>query len=333
MARAINRHSRLAVQEGFPAEDGFPSFLSRFASFFNRSTGPTRSAVWRLLESGILDPATFQGLLLLVRMSAEAGFDRFRARAGGEYEIAPFGLDPEFLDRVRPFLRFMYRYWWRVKVSGLENVPSVGRALLIANHSGVIAWDAAMVATAVLEHHPASRLPRALHLQWFVKTPFAAAFLQRTGQLMACHENGERLLAKDELVTVFPEGAKGAGKLYRERYRLARFGRGGYVRMALRSGAPIVPIAIVGAEEIHPVLAKSDVLARLFSLPYFPITPTFPWLGPLGLIPLPSRWRIHFGKPIDLSSYPPDSAEDFHLVSQVSDEVRYIIQQRIHKMR
>jgi len=140
-------------------------------------------------------------------------------------------------------------------------------------------------------------------------------------------------LRRMELVTVFPEGAKGAGKLYRERYRLARFGRGGYVRMALRSGAPIVPIAIVGAEEIHPVLAKSDVLARLLGLPYFPITPTFPWLGPLGLIPLPSRWRIPFGEPIDLSSYPPDSAEDFHLVSQVSDEVRYIIQQRIHKMR
>ncbi|HKC12165.1 MAG TPA: lysophospholipid acyltransferase family protein, partial [Vicinamibacteria bacterium] len=194
------------------------------------------------------------------------------------------------------------------------------------NHSGVLPWDGMMIKLAVRHEHPARRECRLLALDMFALLPFLAPLLAKSGEVRANPENGERLLGKGELVGVFPEGVKGVGKYFQQRYRLARFGRGGFVRLALRTGAPIIPCAVVGAEEIHPVVAKADWVGRPFGLPYFPITPTFPALGPLGVIPLPSKWSIEFADPLPTGTYGPEAAEDPILVNRLSEQVRSTIQ-------
>jgi 1-acyl-sn-glycerol-3-phosphate acyltransferase len=150
------------------------------------------------------------------------------------------------------------------------------------------------------------------------------------GQAMATVENGTRLLEQDELVGVYPEGYKGVGKLFKDRYKLARFGRGGFVKMALNTQAPIIPVAVVGAEETYISLKKSNLLARLTGMPFFPISPTWPWLGPLGFIPLPTKWYIDFGEPISTEEYGPDAASNMVVVSQLSDQVRNVVQGMIN---
>jgi 1-acyl-sn-glycerol-3-phosphate acyltransferase len=241
-------------------------------------------------------------------------------------EVDDFGYDAKFAETVRPLLEFLYTIWWRVEVAGVENVPASGAALLVANHSGVLPWDGAMVKLAIRHEHPARRECRMLVLDMFALVPYLAPLLARLGEVRASQENGERLLRRGELVGVFPEGVKGIGKPFRQRYKLARFGRGGFVRLALRTQAPIVPCAVVGAEEIHPVLARADWLGRPLGLPYFPLTPSFPWLGPLGVVPLPTRWSIEFAAPVDVGRYGPEAAEDPILVNRLSEQVRSTIQ-------
>jgi 1-acyl-sn-glycerol-3-phosphate acyltransferase len=155
-------------------------------------------------------------------------------------------------------------------------------------------------------------------------------FLRRTGQTVGHPDDTRRLLERDELVLVFPEGVRGTGKSFKDRYRLRRFGRGGFVATAIRSGAPIIPVSVVGSEEIYPMVADLAPLARFLGLPYFPITPTWPWLGPLGMIPLPSKWRIQFHAPIHVEKHPPEAANDNNLVMAIADEVRDTIQQGIY---
>lgn len=237
-----------------------------------------------------------------------------------------FGFDRRFAQSLEPFFEFLYAVWWRVEATGVERVPGTGPGLIVANHSGVLPYDGLMMRLAVRHGHPARREARLLALDMFALLPFLAPLLAKSGAVRANPENGERLLRKGELVGVFPEGVKGVGKRFRERYRLARFGRGGFVRLALRTGAPIIPCAIVGAEEIHPVLAKADWVGRPFGLPYFPITPTFPALGVLGLLPLPTKWSIDFADPIDLGGHGAEAAEDPILVNRISEEVRTTIQ-------
>ncbi len=244
-------------------------------------------------------------------------------------DVDEFGYDAKFTETVRPFFEFLYTVWWRVEVEGIEHVPAGGPALVVANHSGVLPWDGIMINLAVRHEHPARRECRMLALDMFALLPFLAPLLAQTGAVRASQENGERLLRKGELVGVFPEGVKGIGKPFARRYRLARFGRGGFVRLALRTGAPIVPCAVVGAEEIHPVLARADWIGRPFGLPYFPLTPTFPHLGPLGVVPLPTRWSIAFGDPLAVDRYGPDAAEDPILVNRLSEEVRTTVQRMI----
>ncbi len=241
-------------------------------------------------------------------------------------EVDEFGYDPRFTRAVLPFLEFLYTMWWRVETSGVENVPAEGPGLVVANHSGVLPWDGLMINLAVRHEHPARRQCRMLALDMFALLPVFAPMLAQTGAVRANQENGERLLRKGELVGVFPEGVKGVGKPFRDRYRLARFGRGGFVRLALRTGAPIVPCAVVGAEEIHPKLASLDWLGRPLGLPYLPITPTFPVLGPLGFVPLPSRWSLDFADPIPMDAYGPSAAEDPILVNRLSEQVRSTVQ-------
>ncbi len=281
------------------------------------------------INSDYLDADFWKGIGLVLRYQLDANVDSLRRRWRGDYAVDEFGLDYDILELARPLLTFMYTKYWRVEAIGVENVPENGRALLVCNHSGVLPWDGAMVGMALQQDHPTPRVLRNLHLSWFSSIPVLAPLLSRMGQVQALPENAERLLSRDELVGVFPEGLKGVGKLFKDRYKLARFGRGGFVKVAVKTGAPIIPVSIIGSEEIHPNLYNLKPLAKLIGFPYFPITPTFPLLGPLGFIPLPSKWYIVFGEPISTEEYGPDAAEDPLLVSQLSERIRSIIQETI----
>jgi 1-acyl-sn-glycerol-3-phosphate acyltransferase len=253
-------------------------------------------------------------------------------RMRGEYHEDPWGFDEDFAEVVFPVFEFLYEVWWRVEVEGIRNVPAHGRALLVSNHAGsLFPFDAGMITMAIMKEHPLPRWPRFMVLDWAFVLPFLSSFMRRVGGVPASPYNAMGLLREDELVSVFPEGVKGTGKPFSERYRLQRFGRGGFVEVALRTGSPIVPVAVVGSEEIYPKLAGSRLAARAIGAPFVPITPTFPWLGPAGLIPLPSHWRIEFCDPIDLSHHPPDAADDRRIVFDVSEQVRETIQQKLYE--
>ncbi len=251
-------------------------------------------------------------------------------RLEGDYAEDEWGFDEEFARLVEPGLDFLYDRWWRVKATGLENVPAHGRALLASNHAGILPWDATMMSIAIMREHPLPRYPRFLVLNWAFELPYVSMAIRKVGGVVASPHNALRLLEQDQLVAVFPEGVKGTGKAYAERYRLQRFGRGGFVELALRSGAPIVPVAVVGSEEIYPKLGEAPLLARLTGAPFFPLTPLFPWLGPAGVVPLPSKWRIEFLEPIETASYGPEAAADRSLVLELSERVRSTVQEALY---
>jgi len=261
----------------------------------------------------------------------EQGVERAVRRLAGDYSEDEWGFDEEFADAIFPLLEFMYERWWRVQVTGTANVPAHGRALMVSNHAGIVPWDAIMIGTAMLKEHPLPRYPRFLVLNWAFNLPYISFTLRKVGAVVASPYNAIRLLEHDELVGVFPEGVKGAGKDFKDRYRLQRFGRGGFVEIALRTRSPIVPVAVVGSEEIHPKIGESGLLARATGAPYFPVTPTFPLLGPLGAVPLPSKWRIEFCEPIPTEEYGPEAAEDRGLVFELSEQVREVIQAKLYE--
>jgi 1-acyl-sn-glycerol-3-phosphate acyltransferase len=263
----------------------------------------------------------------------DGALEFLRRRLTGEYEVDEFGFDPDLTEHVMaPLLRPIYNRWFRVDVQGMGHVPDTGGALVVANHSGTVALDAIMTTLALLDHHPAHRHLRALGADLVFRTPLLGSVARKAGNTLACTPDAERLLSGGELVGVWPEGFKGVGKPYADRYKLQRFGRGGFVGAALRTGRPIIPCSIVGAEETYPLLGNAKTLARLLNLPYFPITPTFPWLGPLGVIPLPSKWIIEFGEPIETESYGPAAADDPMLVFNLTDQVRETIQQTLYRL-
>ncbi len=256
-----------------------------------------------------------------------------RRRVDGDYEVDEFGYDSDFTENVfYPMLRPIYRRWFRVEVRGIENIPSTGGALVVSNHSGTVAIDSLMVQLAIHDEHPQRRLMRALGADLVFSTPFLGTIARRSGSTLATNADAGRLFGQGELVGVFPEGFKGVGKPFRERYKLQRFGRGGFVSAALAAQAPIIPCSVVGAEEIAPLLGNMGTVARLLGLPYAPITPTFPWLGPLGMIPLPSKWIIEFGTPIPTDTHGPGAAEDPMLVFDLTDQVRETIQQTLYTL-
>jgi len=252
------------------------------------------------------------------------------AQRGSNYAVDDFGFDPEWTETFLTVFKSLYRDYWRVETTGVENVPSSGRALLVANHAGVLPWDGTMIKTAVFAEHSHPRHVRALVASQFMGMPVMSWFLRRTGQAVGHPDDTRRLLERDELVLVFPEGTRGTGKSFKDRYRLRRFGRGGFVATAIRAQAPIIPISVVGSEEIYPMIGDLGPVARFFGLPYFPVTPFWPWLGPLGMIPLPSKWRIQFHAPVDVAGLPPKAAEDQHLVMGLADQVRDTIQRGIY---
>ena len=281
------------------------------------------------LDSGLeLPEALGRGAAALPREGRDT-VERLLRRLDSDHDEDEWGFDEEFADLVEPFFGFLYERWWRVRVEGAERVPAHGRALLASNHAGILPWDATMIGLALLREHPLPRHPRFLVLNWAFDLPWISSFIRRVGGVVASPYNALRLLEQDQLVAVFPEGVKGTGKPFGERYRLQRFGRGGFVEIALRAGAPIVPVAVVGSEEIYPKLGDIPPLARAIGAPFFPVTPTFPWLGPLGVVPLPSKWRIEFCDPIETAHYGPDAANDRGLVLELADQVRDVVQQTL----
>jgi 1-acyl-sn-glycerol-3-phosphate acyltransferase len=247
----------------------------------------------------------------------EAIRSAYGAGASRPQDLPDSGHDPSFLERTAPLLEFLWSRYFRVRLLGIENVPADGPALLVGNHSGGIPYDGAMLLYAIYRNHPHHRRVRPLVANFVFRAGWMSSVIARIGGVRASTETALPLLASGQLVAVFPEGLKGVGKLYRERYRLARFGRGGFVRLARQARVPILPVAIVGAEEIHPVIARITRFAEPLGIPYIPITPTFPWLGPLGLLPVPTKWTIQIGAPI--APPPPD---DEAATARVAEAVR-----------
>jgi 1-acyl-sn-glycerol-3-phosphate acyltransferase len=245
------------------------------------------------------------------------------AMRGRSEEVDDFGFDPIYDAKLKPALDFLYDKYFRVETSGIASVPRSGRCLLVANHSGTLPLDGVMIKAAVKRE---GRDVRWLTEDFIYHMPYLGSAMNRLGAVRACQENAERLLAKEQLVAVFPEGVKGIGKLFADRYRLQRFGRGGFIKLCLRTGTPIVPVAVTGAEETNPLLFKIEHLSKALGVPYVPVTPTFPLLGPLGLLPAPTKWTIQFGEPLDLSSHGPESADDEILVGKLAERVRATIQ-------
>jgi 1-acyl-sn-glycerol-3-phosphate acyltransferase len=246
----------------------------------------------------------------------------------GSRELDDWGRSQRVFDLVEPLLDFYYRYWFRVDVSGIEHVPDQGGALLVSNHSGALPPDAPMIMQAIRHEHPNARPLYMLGEHWFKGYPGVGLLANKIGLVAAHPANAQRLLGDEQrLALVFPEGQKASRKLYWQRYKLRRFGRGGFVRTAMRAGVPIVPVAVVGAEEAMPIFAHVPLLQRLTGLIYFPINHAFPHFGlAAGVMYLPAKFKIHFLEPVDLSPYGPDDADDVSLVQTLAEDIRGRIQ-------
>ncbi len=251
-----------------------------------------------------------------------------RKRLSGDFEVDEFGFDPQISEVLTAAIEPLAEKWFRLEVRGIENIPAEGGALLVANHSGTVPIDGIITGYAVKKY--SGRNLRPLGADLVFALPFVGQMARKVGATLACTADAERLLTGGELAGVWPEGFKGIGKPFGERYKLQRFGRGGFVSSAMRAQVPIVPVSIVGAEEIYPLVGNVPSLARLLGLPYLPVTPFFPLLGPLGMIPLPSKWIIEFGEPIRTDAYEPEAADDPMLLFNVTDQVRETIQQTLY---
>jgi 1-acyl-sn-glycerol-3-phosphate acyltransferase len=244
-----------------------------------------------------------------------------------EYGVDPYGLDMEYAVAAAAPLLWLYRRYFRVQLHGADRVPNEGRVLIVSNHSGQLPFDAGMIEVGLLIEKDPPRLVRALVEKWVPTLPFVSTLMARCGQIVGTPENCRRLLAADEALLVFPEGVRGLNKPFRERYRLQKFGPG-FMRLALESGAPVVPCAVVGAEEQAPALFDLKPLARLLGFPAFPITPT---LLPL---PLPARYHIRFGEPLRFQGSPDDDdAELDRKVAQVQEAVRALLERGLAERR
>ncbi|WP_246367178.1 lysophospholipid acyltransferase family protein [Kibdelosporangium persicum] len=298
----------------------------------NRTAGPGRNGAARpAVAPTPLRPAAQPAGGVQQRLADAIGF--LRKRLTGDYAVDEFGFDEQLTENViLPPLRLIYEKYFRVEAIGTGNLPSEGGALIVSNHSGTVPLDSVMTGIAVHENTSPNRYLRMLGADLVFQVPVLGALARKTGQTLACNADAERLLTAGELVGVWPEGFKGIGKPFSDRYKLQRFGRGGFVSAALRTGVPIIPVSVVGAEEIYPKIGDLKPLARLLGFPYFPVTPTFPLLGPLGAIPLPSKWYIEFGEPIRTDRHDPADADDPMIVFNLSDQVRETIQQTLYRL-
>jgi 1-acyl-sn-glycerol-3-phosphate acyltransferase len=260
-----------------------------------------------------------------VKAALAAVIGAMRERIPDPATLPDFGFDPKFLETTAPVLEFLWSKYFRVRLTGMENVPADGPALLVANHSGGLPYDGAMLMHAMHAHHPAHRPLRPLVANFAFQSGWMRPVVARIGGVRASMQNALSLCRNGQLLGVFPEGLRGVGKLYRERYRLTHFGRGGFVRLARTADVPIIPVAIVGAEETHPVLAKLTRLAQPFGLPYIPITPTFPLLGPLGLLPVPTKWSINIAEPVRFPTGAGSKEETLEMAETVRSKLDHMI--------
>lgn len=334
LEQVMKRLMRLspAYKTDFAMPPGLQETIGENVEAILESTGGAGllKRVQGLLPGEMLDVDTLKGMWTMLKFTGQYQADVLKRRMTGDYETDEWGMDQEFTDAVMPLFDFLYHKYWRVTMSGIENIPDAGRALLVSNHSGQLPFDGAMMLVGILQQHSGARFTRALYANWFPTLPFLSDLLIKMGQVMANDENAQRLLEQEHLVAVFPEGYKGVGKLYQDRYKLARFGRGGFVRVALKTKAPLIPVSVVGAEETYIALHKSETLAKLVGFPYFPISPTFPLLGPLGLVPLPTKWYIDIGEPIPTHHYPDGSENNLMLINQLTEQVRNTVQEMIN---
>jgi 1-acyl-sn-glycerol-3-phosphate acyltransferase len=240
----------------------------------------------------------------------------------------PFGLDPEMRQRVLPAVRFLYERYWRVEATGAQNVPADGPALIVSNHSGAIPFDGAMLCTALeIERQ---RTLRFLYDRFVENLAPVAGFYNKVGGAVASRENAVQLLRAGELLLIFPEGVSGVAKPFGDRYRLRPFSPG-FVRLALSLDVPIVPVAVVGAEEIYPLVGRAEGVGKMFGMPYVPVTPFFPILGMLGTLPLPTKWFVHFGKPIRLAAV--EGEARWQRARQEAMRVRRLIQSMVSRLK
>jgi 1-acyl-sn-glycerol-3-phosphate acyltransferase len=324
------------ASEDTPPTWSLGALLNELIRLTSRSLGSDKSLPIGLLGAIAADPV--HALASLAEAlgvdwddSVEETVAFIRSRLQGDYAVDEFGFDPEFTTKVYlPVLRQLADSWFRVEVRGAENLPIDGSALLVANHAGTLPLDGMILHTVVYDE--IGRHVRMLGADLIFKTPYSNDLARKTGTTLACQEDAERLLASNQLVAVFPEGFKGLGKPYADRYKLQRFGRGGFVAAAIRAQVPIIPISIVGSEEIYPLIARAPALARALGVPYFPITPLFPWFGPLGMIPLPSKWIIQFGEAITTDELGTGAADDPMIVFNITDQVRETIQQTLYAL-
>ena len=312
------------------------ALVNQLIRLVSRSLGSLRSVPIAQLRDLTADPVH-----RLVSLAQALGVDWegslqetvafIRTRLSGDYAVDEFGFDPEFTTKIYlPLLRRLAESWFRVEVRGAENLPADGSALLVSNHAGTLPLDGMILHAIVFDE--IGRHARMLGADLIFKTPYSHDLARKTGTTLACQEDAERLLAADQLVAVFPEGFKGLGKPYVDRYKLQRFGRGGFVSAAIRAQVPIIPTAIVGSEEIYPLISRAPALARALGVPYFPITPLFPWFGVLGMIPLPSKWIIQFGEAITTDELGSGAADDPMIVFNITDQVRETIQQTLYRL-
>jgi 1-acyl-sn-glycerol-3-phosphate acyltransferase len=322
--------------EDEPRTPALGALFSELARLASRSLGGLRSVpITQLGGFGSDQLHTLLSSAQTLGVDWEDSLDQtvafIRKRLRGDYAVDEFGFDPEFTTKIfLPPLRWLADSWFRVEVRGAENLPADGSALLVSNHAGTLPIDGMILHSVVYDE--IGRHVRMLGADLIFKTPYSHDLARKTGTTLACQEDAERLLATNQLVAVFPEGFKGLGKPYADRYKLQRFGRGGFVSAALRAQVPIIPTAIVGSEEIFPLIARVPALARVLGLPYFPITPLFPWFGPLGMIPLPSKWIIQFGEAITTDELGAGAADDPMIVFNITDQVRETIQQTLYAL-
>lgn len=256
-------------------------------------------------------------------------WERIRTMKAGQnrYGFDPFGFQPEYLKYIAPVAVALYRHYFRVEVFDIDRVPEDGPVLLVSNHTGQIPLDGMMIASAMLFDRKPPRMVRSMVERWVPSLPFISKILARCGQVVGTRDNARLLLGRDGCVLVFPEGARGINKTYDRAYELEKFGLG-FMRLALDTNTPIIPVGVVGAEEQMPSIYDVKWLAKLLGMPAFPITPTWPLLGPMGALPLPVKYRIYFGEPMNFEGDPDD--EDRVVGAQV-DQVRQVIRELLQR--
>jgi len=255
----------------------------------------------------------------------EERFARMPAKLGS-MGVDPFGFDPEYAKRFIGLIAWLYRKYFRCDAYGIEHIPE-GPCLIVCNHSGQLPFDGAMVTAAIFLDREPPRFLRSM-VEYFVpSTPFVSTFLARCGQILGTPDNCRRLLDSGDAILVFPEGVRGLNKTWEKRYQLQRFGQG-FLRLALEKKIPIVPAVVIGAEEQAPTLYNASFIGKFFGFPALPVTPLHPWLPGIGLLPLPTKYRIYFHEPINVTG---DANDEADVIQKKVDEIKSTMQHMLDK--